>query len=93
VPTHSPERRRLARLNDGLALAGHGWYLVGSVLYVAEAPTLAAWSFVVGSVAALVAGILPQLVRLWIQEREGEDDGSVPTSSPGALRVRGAWAS
>jgi hypothetical protein len=67
-------------MNDGLALAGHGWYLVGSVLYVAEAPTLAAWSFVVGSVAALLAGVLPRLIRLWIQEREGDGEDGLPAA-------------
>jgi len=87
VPTSSGERRRLARLNDGLALAGHGWYLVGSVLYVAEAPTLAAWSFVVGSVAALLAGILPQLIRLWIQEREGDGADGGPAAPVLAWRL------
>ncbi len=73
-------------MSDGLALAGHGWYLVGSVLYVAESPTLAAWSFVIGSVAALLAGILPQLVRLWIQEREGDGEDGVA-----AAPAHGGW--
>ena len=75
MPTRGRERSRLERWNDRLALAGHGWYLVGSVLYVVDAPQVAAWSFVVGSVAALLAGLRPQLIRLWIQEREsdGED--------------------
>jgi hypothetical protein len=79
-------------MNDGLALAGHGWYLVGSVLYVAEAPLLAAWSFVVGSVAALLAGILPQLIRLWIQEREGDGDDGLPPPSSRTVRVGAAPA-
>lgn len=72
-------RRRLARSGHGLATAGNGFYLVGSVLYLSEATTLlATWAFVVGSAFALTAGLLPQLVRLWIQPREGEDDAGCP---------------
>jgi uncharacterized membrane-anchored protein len=72
-------RRRLARTGHGLAVAGNGFYLVGSVLYLSEATTLlATWCFVLGSVLAVTSGILPQLVRLWIQPREGEDDTAEP---------------
>ena len=73
--TRTQARRRLARSGHGLASAGNGFYLVGSVLYLSEATTLlATWAFVVGSALALTAGLLPQLVRLFIQPREGEDD-------------------
>jgi hypothetical protein len=82
--TRAQARRRLARQSHGLATAGNGFYLVGSVLYLSDATTLlATWVFVVGSAFALTAGTLPQLVRLFIQPREGEDD---PAST-----ARPAW--
>jgi hypothetical protein len=88
MPTRGRERRRLERAQESLAVAGNGCYLAGSVLYLVEAPTIAAWLFVVGSVAALVAGILPQLIRLWIQAREGDGDDAVPARArPPALRA------
>lgn len=79
MPKHGRERRRLERLQaerwqEGLAVAGNGCYLAGSVLYLVEASVPAAWLFVVGSLAALLAGVLPQLIRLWIQPREPEVD-------------------
>jgi len=77
MPMRERQRRRLERVQDRLAVAGHGCYLVGSVLYVVHAPTSAAWLFVIGSLAALLATVLPQLVRLWIQPREG-DGGDLP---------------
>jgi len=77
MPMRGRERRRLERVQDRLAVAGHGFYLVGSVLYLVEAPSSAAWLFVIGSLAALLATVLPQLVRLWIQPREG-DGGGLP---------------
>lgn len=79
MPTRSHERRQLQRVQNGLAIAGNGCYLVGSVLYVMDAPYSAAWWFVVGSVAAVLSGILPRLVRLWIQPRESEGDPSAPS--------------
>lgn len=78
MPTRSHKRRQLQRVQNGLAVAGNGSYLVGSVLYVMDAPYSAAWWFVVGSVAAVLASMLPRLVRLWIQPREGEGDGVAP---------------
>jgi hypothetical protein len=102
--TRTQARRRLARQSHGLATAGNGFYLVGSVLYLSEATTLlATWAFVVGSVLAVTAGMLPQLVRLFIQPREGEDDPAslkravgfgaappwrAPTLAPARLAVR-----
>lgn len=82
MPTRSHKRRQLQRVQNGLVVAGNGSYLVGSVLYVMDAPYSAAWWFVVGSVAAVLAGILPRLVRLWIQPRESEGDTVPPTCSP-----------
>lgn len=67
VPTSTCSWRRPDRLG--------GCYLVGSVLYLVEAPAAAAWLFVIGSLAALLATVLPQLVRLWIQPREGDGGG------------------
>ena len=81
MPMRERERRRLERVQDRLAVAGHGCYLVGSVLYVVDAPVAAAWLFVIGSLAALLATVLPRLVRLWIQPREG-DGGDLPGVLP-----------
>jgi len=87
MPMRDRERRRMEWVQDRLAVAGHGCYLVGSVLYVVEAPTSAAWLFVIGSLAALLASVLPQLVRLWIQPREG-DGGDLPgVRLPGLMGV------
>jgi hypothetical protein len=81
--SRSQARRRLARSSHGLATAGNGFYLVGSVLYLSEATTLiATWAFVLGSVLAVASGILPQLIRLWIQPRESEDDPASPVARP-----------
>ncbi len=74
MPKHGRERRRLERTQNRLSVAGNGCYLAGSVLYLVNASVLAAWLFVVGSLAALLAGVLPQLIRLWIQPRETEGD-------------------
>lgn len=83
MPRHGSERRKLERIRDGLAHAGNGLYLAGSVLYLIDSPVAAAWLFVVGSVAALLAGVLPQLIRLWIQPREndGERNPSLAAAS------------
>ena len=82
MPIRGRERRRLERAQEALAVAGNGCYLAGSVLYLVEAPSVAAWLFVVGSAAALLAGVLPRLVRLWIQEREVEGDDAVSVRRP-----------
>lgn len=65
-------------------MAGNGCYLAGSVLYLLDAPSAAAWLFVVGSALALLAGFLPRLVRLWIQPREASGD---PHPSVGMLQL------
>lgn len=83
VPKRGRERRRLERVQNRLAVAGNGCYLAGSVLYLVEAPASAAWLFVIGSLAALLATVIPQLVRLWIQPREGDGPGL-----PGASQAR-----
>lgn len=77
------ERRRLERIQVSLAVAGHGSYLAGSVLFLVDASVSAAWLFVLGSVAALMAGVLPQLVRLWIQPRESDEGDGAIVPSPG----------
>lgn len=85
MPKRGRQRRRLERAQSRLAVAGNGCYLAGSVLYLVEAPVSAAWLFVIGSLAALLATVLPQLVRLWIQPREGDGAGR-----PGMPPLRGA---
>lgn len=87
MPNRGHERRRMKRHQDRLAVAGNGLYLVGSVLYLVEASVAASWAFVAGSAAALTAGFLPRLVRLWIQPREGEGD-PVPVLRRLAVGVR-----
>lgn len=77
MPLRGRERRRLERVQETLTVAANGCYLAGSVAYLVEAPSVAAWLFVVGSAAALLAGVLPQLIRLWIQAREVDGDDVV----------------
>lgn len=95
MPKHGRERRRLERMQQHLAVAGNGCYLAGSVLYLVEAPVPAAWLFVLGSLAALLSGVLPQLVRLWIQPREKDGDPRAPADWRVARAAQGApnsWA-
>lgn len=75
MPTHANQRKRLERLQYRLSVAGNGLFLAGSVLYLSESVALlGTLAFVAGSASALVAGLLPQLMRLWICPREGEED-------------------
>lgn len=95
MPKHGLERRRLERTQRRLAIAGNGLYLVGSVLYLVEASVTAAWLFVAGSLAALLAGVLPQLIRLWIQPRESDGDPRARApwaAAPVAHPVPNSWA-
>lgn len=90
MPMRGRERRRLERIQESLAVAGHGSYLAGSVLFLVDASVSAAWLFVLGSAAALLAGVLPQLIRLWIQPRESDEGDGVVVGSP-VRSAGGRW--
>lgn len=75
MPKRANERKRLERLQYRLSVAGNGLFLAGSVLYLSESVALlGTLAFVAGSASALLAGLLPQLMRLWICPRESDGD-------------------
>lgn len=85
MPTHANQRKRLERLQYRLSVAGNGLFLAGSVLYLSESVALlGTLAFVAGSASALLAGLLPQLIRLWICPRESEENDTPATPAPTA---------
>lgn len=79
MPKHVNERKHLERWQHNLSVAGNGLFLAGSVLYLLDVShLLGTLMFVAGSAAALLAGLMPQLIRLWISPRESDRDDVVP---------------
>lgn len=82
MPKHVNERKHLERLQHNLSVAGNGLFLAGSVLYLPDVShLLGTLMFVAGSAAALLAGLMPQLIRLWISPRESDRDDVVPPAA------------
>ncbi len=89
----STERKRLERLQHNLSVAGNGLFLAGSVAYLSDGTTwMGTLAFVLGSAAALLGGLIPQIARLWVAPREGDGDdfSALPRLGVAPQRLLGA---